>query len=359
MITNQTKDNDVPKVGVVIPSYNSRSDLESCLGSLKFSTYSNLSMIVVDNASGDGAAGYVRSHWPNILLIEQSTNTGFARACNRGVSELRKMKVKYVMLLNQDTTVHPRWAEPLVEYLENHAEVAAVQSLLLRADGRKINSAGNRIHFLGFGYTEGDGRSLGDSRVQKFLRGPVEITYASGAAAMIRMAAIEELSLFQDDFFMYHEDLDFGWRVRLAGYKSVLVPESRVYHRYEFHRSSKIKYEYGERNRLIVLLENYHILTLFMILPAWLLMEIGVVTMSLLKGWWAEKISGYLYVIKNLSAILKTRKLHQAMRTVKERAVVAGFSGVIAYQEEPSLLLRAVNPIFNLYWRIVRLFIVW
>ena len=359
MITNQIKDNGVPKVGVVIPSYNSWDDLKVCLDSLKLSTYTNLSIVVVDNASTDGSVGYARSHWPNIILIEEANNTGFARACNRGVSELKKMGVKYVMLLNQDTTVEPRWAEPLIEYLETHDEAAAAQSLLLRANGKEVNSAGNRIHFLGFGYAEGDGRSLADSRIQKFVRGPVEIVYASGAAVMIRMTIIEQLGLFQDDFFMYHEDLDFGWRVRLAGYKSVLVPESRVYHRYDFHRSSRIKYEYGERNRLIVLLENYHLLTLLLIFPAWLIMEIGVVTMSLLKGWWSEKFRGYLYVISNLPTIWETRRRHQALRHASERQIVSGFSGVIAYQDEPSLLLRTVNPIFGLYWRLIRILIVW
>lgn len=358
-MADQRQDNGRPAVGVVIPSYNSRGDLEICLNSLKSSTYQNLAIAVVDNASGDDSASYVRAAWPRVILLEQSYNTGFTSACNRGVSELKKLGVKYVMLLNQDTTVEPRWAEPLVEYLEGHAEAAAAQSLLLRADGVTINSVGNRIHFLGFGYAEGDGLSVGDSRAQKFLRGPVEINYASGAAAMIRMTIIEQLGLFQDNFFMYHEDLDFGWRVRLAGYKSVLVPASRVYHRYDFHRSSKIKYEFGERNRAIVLIENYHFLTLLFIFPAWLIMEVGVVTMSLLKGWWPEKIRGYFYVIKNLSAILETRKRHQAMRTAKERAVVAGFSGVISYQEEPSILLRAVNPLFSAYWRLIRLLIVW
>ena len=156
MAADPKKNSSLPRVGVVIPSYNGRDDLKACMDSLQLSTYQNLAIIVVDNCSVDGSADYVRSYWPDVILIEEASNTGFAKACNRGVSELKKFGIKYVMLLNQDTAVEPGWAEPLIGYLENHAEAAAAQSLLLRANGQEVNSVGNRIHFLGFGYAEGD-----------------------------------------------------------------------------------------------------------------------------------------------------------------------------------------------------------
>lgn len=347
-----------PPVGVVVPVFNGGDDLRRCLASLRQTTYPH-DLVVVDNHSTDDSVAYVRAHSP-ATLVTLPKNTGFAGACNRGVAELRRRGAAYVALLNQDATVEPDWLEPLVEYLDAHPEAAAAQALILRHDDPTvINSVGNQIHYLGFGYAVGDGLSIADTRAQRYLRAPREVTYASGAAVLIRVSAVERLGLFQDEFFMYHEDLDFGWRLRLAGLCAVLVPASRVYHRYDFYRSRRVKYEYGERNRLFVLLENYHWLTLLLIFPAWFVMEIGVVTVSILKGWWPEKFRGYRYVVAHLPAILETRRRHQALRRQAERAVVGGFAGDIRYQAYMPLGLRLANPFLRGYWRLVSALIVW
>ena len=357
-----TRNNDAAHksgVGVVIPCYNGRQYIQSCLQSLQESDSSGLVIVVVDNASTDGSVDYIENEFPEVTLLRQKQNIGFAAACNRGFNELIKRRVKYIMLLNQDTVVERGWEKPLVQCLESNSSVMAVQSLLERGDGQTVNSVGNRIHFLGFGYSEGDGRSLADTRVQRHLKQPMEIDYASGAAMMMRIEDTERLGLFQENFFMYHEDLDLGWRIRLTGGQSMLVPASRVRHLYDFHRSSKIKYEFGERNRLIVILENYHAMTILLIMPAWIFMEVGILAMSFINGWSVEKMRGYYYIFNHLPDILKRRRICQAARLSSERKVVSGFSGAIYYQENPSPLLKIVNPVFRLYWRLARFLILW
>ncbi len=212
---------------------------------------------------------------------------------------------------------------------------------------------------MGFGYAVGDGLPLDSEFLKKKISATSEVVYASGAALMIRASAIAQVGLFQDLFFMYHEDLDLGWRIRLAGMKSVLVPTSLVYHRYEFHRSTMIKYEYGERNRLLVLLENYRLGTLIVIFPAWLVMEIAVVAFSLKNGWFKQKLKGLWYTIDRMPDILATRKKHQALRVKRDRDIVWNFSGEILYQDDPTSLLFLANPFFRVYWNVMRHIIFW
>lgn len=349
-----------PSVGVVIPSYNGRADLERCLASLGLSTYPRLSVLVVDNGSADGSATMVREQYPLVTVDALAANRGFAGACNRGAGAFLARGFDYVALLNQDVVVEPGWVEPLVQYLEAHTDTASAQPLILLLNDRTVvNSLGNHIHYLGFGYAGGNGLALADSRAQRFLNAPTDITYASGAAVVLRAAHVRELGLFQDEFFMYHEDLDFGWRVRLAGYRNVLVPASQIYHRYDFHRSGPLKYEYGERNRLLVLLENYHALTLVLLFPAWLIMEVGVVATSLLRGWFGKKARGYAYVIVHWPEIRRVRRARQCQRRCSEREVVKTFAGDIRYQDNAPLLLSLVNPFLRAYWAVVRRCIVW
>ena len=358
---NQTiKNNHKPAVVIIIPSYNGLEDLRHCLNSIARSSYPNQKTIVVDNNSEPTVTAAVAAEFPWVELIALSKNTGFAGACAEAWTRVNKLGGPYALLLNQDALIEPNTLELLVGFLEKNVEVAAVQPIILRApENQLINSLGNCINYLGFGYSFGDGLNLHDKSVAHLLSKPSEIAYGSGAALLIRVSALKGQELFDRDFFMYHEDLDLGWRLRLLGLKSFLVPEARARHRYDFHRSSRIKYEYGERNRFMVLLQNYHWATLLAIFPAWLVMEIGVVAFSILHGWFGAKIKGYYYVWRYLPKILSRRRSIQKTRRLKERAVVNIWRGDILYQEGPSLMLSLLNPFFSLYWSLIKRIIYW
>ncbi|MFA5954726.1 MAG: glycosyltransferase family 2 protein [Patescibacteria group bacterium] len=348
------------RLAVVVPSFNGGNDLERCLEALMLSDYDNLEIILVDNHSSDVGVQRARAKYPTLNIIEHENNLGFTGACLRGYEEAKKIGAVYLALINQDCFVEASMFSQLIDYLEAHSEATAAQPLILLDQNRDVvNSAGNCIHYLGFGYSDREGTNMNSTAMQRYLKEPRRVAYASGAALVLKMLDLNQFGLFSEDFFMYHEDLDLGWRISLFGKQSVLVPSARAYHRYEFSRSTRIKYYYGERNRLIVLLENYHLATLLLIFPAWFVMEIGVVLFATLKGWLPLKLKGYLYVIVHFSEIMKERSRRQSMRKTKDRDVIRTMSAVVEYQTVPSLPLRIVNPLLAGYWRIIRSVIFW
>jgi len=224
----------------------------------------------------------------------------------------------------------------------------------LHDDKTKINSIGNEIHYLGFAYA-------GGHNTPDHVMEPKEVTYPSGAASLYDVQKLKEIGYFHPEFFMYHEDTDLGWRIWLAGYKCMLAPASVVYHKYEFSRSIK-KYFFMERNRYLVILQNYKLLTILLILPAGVLMDIMMFFYSFIAGFWKQemRVYGYFFKLSSYKKILKARKFVQARRKVGDREIVKRFVGVISFQDIQNPLLKyIVNPLFNLYWQIVRIFIRW
>jgi len=204
------------KIAILIVSYNGRVDLSECLSSLTRDSYESIDqyIYVVDNASNDGSIEYLEANWPHIHIIKSETNTGFSGGNNIGWNAIRFdiPDIDYLMLLNQDTIASRNFLEPLIEVMEHHQNVGSVQPLLkLYPEKHKINSLGNIIQFLGFGYSSFNG--FDETKVAVTDH---SINYASGSAVMLRRNAIDQVGLFDDFMFMYQEDLDLGWRLYLA-----------------------------------------------------------------------------------------------------------------------------------------------
>ncbi|MCX6785505.1 MAG: glycosyltransferase family 2 protein [Candidatus Komeilibacteria bacterium] len=340
------------KVAILIVNYNGQQYLPDLLESVfKYRPQSVFfETIVVDNASIDDSVAWLVKNYPQVTLLKQSENFGFAGGNNIGIKYALNKGYDYVMLLNQDTVVSQGYLDKLIEKIEAVPAAAAVQpKLLLYPLTDLVNSLGNVIHYLGFGYTA----------AKPILNN--EVNYCSGAACLISAAAFKKVGLFNEELFMYHEDLDLGWRFRLRGYKNLVEPKSAVYHKYEFSRSIK-KYYFLERNRFMVILQNYKIGTLVLILPALILMELGLFLFSFSNGWWLEKLKVYRYFfsLKNWQKIFKTRKQIQGHRSRPDRLIVKDFAGTIEHQEINSPLVAClVNPLFNAYWRIIKPLILW
>ncbi len=345
------------KVLIVVVTYNGADYIGDCLSSLALTTYSEdtFQVMVIDNASTDTTVASVKTHFPDVVLLEQKENLGFAKANNIGMRYGIDHGFKYVYLLNQDTVVEPSFLAEAVALAESNANIAAVQSkLLLFEDKTKINSIGNEIHYLGFGFAGG----------HKTVDRPLEqkqITYASGAAVLLRTSALQSVGLFNEDFFMYHEDTDLGWRLWLAGYRVMLAPASVIYHKYQFSRSIK-KFYYMERNRYLTILQNYDFKTLLLILPALALMDCAMFFYSFFAGWWREnlKVFSFFCKLSTWQQIQKTRQQVQGTRKLSDREVVEKFVGRIEFQDLSNPLLTYIaNPIFDTYWKVVRNFIRW
>jgi hypothetical protein len=219
-----------PLVSIIIVNYNGYKYLGTCLSSLLPTCYKNYEIIVVDNNSSDDSVKKIK-YYQNIFqdklkLISLKENTGFTGGNNSGLS---KAKGEYVVFLNNDTKVSPEWLSELVNVMEKRSEVGFAQSLLvlLGKGNCRIDSAGDFIDYFGRSSRRG-----GDwPEHMKAYSKVDEIFSGRGAALIIRMKIIEEIGSFDPLFFATYEDVDLCWRIRLRGYKGVLVPSSVVYHK--------------------------------------------------------------------------------------------------------------------------------
>ncbi len=342
------------RVLVVVVLYNSREYIAECFSSLTVSTQP-FDLLVIDNASTDGAADSVKEFAPNAEVISLTKNLGFAGGNNIGIDRAIAENYDFVYLLNHDTVVEPDFLSRAITLAKTNDRIGAVQSkLLLYQDKKHINSIGNEIHYLGFAYA--GGYQLPDEPLE-----PREVTYPSGAATLYRVSALREVGNFNPEFFMYHEDTDLGWRLWLAGWRCMLAPTSVVYHKYEFSRSIS-KYYYMERNRLWLLLSNYKLATLLVISPALFFMNTLLLGYSFIGGFWREEWRAYAFFLKPQSwqAVKRSRQHIARIRRVKDHDVVKRFTGIIVFQDVQNPLLRyIVNPLTQGYWEVVRRFIWW
>jgi len=219
------------KVTVVILNWNGKKWLEQFLPFVMKTTYPWFSVLLVDNGSEDDSLVFVRKHFPGVQILPLDRNYGFAEGNNKA---LRYVETPYVALLNSDVEVTPDWLEPLVEELDTHPEVAAVQPKIRawrqRDHFEYAGAAGGFLDKLGYPFCRGrmfdqveEDQGQYDQRM--------EIFWASGACCLIRKSAIDAAGgLFDPDFFAHMEEIDFCWRLHNFGYKVSFRPESVVYH---------------------------------------------------------------------------------------------------------------------------------
>ena len=251
--------------------------------------------------------------------------------------------------------------EPLVEHMERDKTIGLAQSLLLLYPEKNlVNAAGNAYHYLGFGFC----RQYRTPVNELTLPSVSDIAYASGAAVMLRADLLNHYGLWDKDFFLYHEDLEYAFRLRIAGYRAILVADSRFYHKYNFNKSIE-KFYWMERNRFAVLFLFFRIPTLILLAPMLLLLEVGLWLFALKNGWWRERARVYAYWTKKAhwQLWLDKRRFIQSLRKKSDRELLRFASPTIWFQETSvtsPLLTYVGNPLmFVYYWLIVRGLIWW
>ncbi|MDI3340792.1 MAG: glycosyltransferase family 2 protein [Sphaerobacter sp.] len=242
------------RVDVIIPTYNGRAHLAVCLPALARQTYRDFRVIVVDDASTDDTAELVRRVMPEATLLRLPCNSGLAVAINRA---LASSSAELVAFLNNDTEPEPGWLAALVAALDRHPDAAAVASKLRLFDRRDVlHSAGDTFSRRGVPNSRG---------VWEVDRGQYdseeEVFSACGAAALYRRAALEAVAaidghVLDPDFFMYCEDVDLAWRLRLLGYRIVFAPDAVVYHRLSATGGGPLASYYVARNTVAVLVKD-------------------------------------------------------------------------------------------------------
>ena len=219
---------------VVIVSYRSRELLRECLGSLRANPPScPMSIVVVDNASGDGTAAMVATDYPEVDLIASAENLGFARATNLGA---RRGSSPYLLALNPDTAVTAGALDTVISTLESHPDVAVVGPRLELPDGMLDHAAKRAFptplsalgHFTGLGRRRDADGALAAYRAPDVESGRVDAV--NGAFMLMRRSAFEAAGGFDDGYWMYMEDLDLSYRLAQAGWLSWYEPAATVRH---------------------------------------------------------------------------------------------------------------------------------
>ncbi len=222
------------KIFVVIPNWNGMDSLGACLDSLLIQTQPT-TIVVVENGSTDGSLEFVREKYPQVELVVNQTNLGFAGGVNSGITYAMKHGANAVALLNNDAVAHVDWLKHLVKAMETHPDVGITTSKLLSADKETIDSTGDIYTTWGLPFPRGRDEPNSDKYD--------EDTYVfggSGGASLYRTEMLEQIGLFDKDFFAYYEDIDISFRAQLAGWKVLYVPTSEAYHQHGT-TSSKIK----------------------------------------------------------------------------------------------------------------------
>lgn len=351
----------MPKVSIIITTWNSESHINGLFMSLLKMDYNKADwdLVIIDNHSTDSSKDLLLA-WQKKLhnlktIIYNTENRGFSPAYNQGIEIALKDKPDYIALLNDDTIVTPNWLSIIIEKMKADPQIGLAQPLLTRyPKSDKINSFGNCLHYLGFGFSYGENQPIKFFEQQKILN-DYEPAYLSFTAVVIKRQVIKQIGLLDPNYFAYHEDTDYCLRARLAGWKLLAAKHSIVHHKYQFpSKKNKKRYFYLERNRYYLVLKFFKLKTLLLITPACLIMEIGLIIFSIIRGFFWQRIHAYFWILKNFAKISRERKKIQSTRKTGDRKLYKFMSGKIEFQEINNPLLDIANPLLNLYFKLIK-----
>jgi len=363
---NPQKTESLPRVAVVTVLYRSEKFMPELLASVAEVDYprDRFEFHLVDNGAGDGSLAAARreierlgARLPPVVMHEPGGNVGFAKGNNLALRAALERGVDHAFLLNPDATFEPAALKEAVRVAESGSNVGSVQSLLvLGGDPEVVNSSGNHIHFLGFGYVGGYLRARRDVPAE-----PRDIAFSSGACVLLPAKVLRQVGLLDETLWLYHEDLDLGWRIRLAGLSNIVAPASVCRHHYEFSRSTS-KWYWMERNRWIVVLKNYRLATVLLLLPAMIVADCGLLLMSARAGWlgsklkslaWFARPSAWLYLWRGRRDVARLRR-------VPDRELLRHFVAVIDYPDFRSpVVTKVIEPVWKAMLATVRALVRW
>jgi GT2 family glycosyltransferase len=250
----------IPSVAVVILNWNGRNFLQKFLPSVLASTYTNIQVIVADNASTDDSIVFLQQHYPSVRIIINESNEGFAKGYN---SALQKVAADYFVLLNSDVEVKANWIEPIIQLMESDKTIAACQPKILAEQNKTAfeyaGACGGWIDK--FGYPFARGRVLENIETDNGQYEEAQPCFwASGAAMFVRAGVYKQLGGLDEYFFAHQEEIDLCWRMQLSGYKIYVQPASIVYHvgGGTLPQGNSKKTYLNFRNNLIMLYKNSH-----------------------------------------------------------------------------------------------------
>lgn len=306
-------------ISVIVLNYNGKQYLEKCFNSLVKQTFSPVELIMVDNGSSDGSVEYVRERFPDIKIIQNKKNYGFAEGNNIGVQSARG---KYIVLLNNDVTVPANWLAELYEVVRSGAVIG----------GSTIHNQGMPDSF----YKKNGTLNILGRNIPCVFSDLTKTFYASGCSLIFNKDLVGVP--FDKDYFAYQEDVYLGWKVRLQGGEIKHCPESIVNHlsseTAQRIGNSKITF-YRERNRLLNLFVFYQFKTILKIFPL-LISEVifrSMVIVAAPKKSFAGFINAIGWLVFNYSTVLKKRRKIQRIRSRDDREILKWMTSRLVWGE--------------------------
>lgn len=307
-------------ISVIIPNWNGKKFLKTCLDSLRKQTYQDIEIILVDNGSKDGSVLFTKENFPEVRILQFKENRGFSVAVNAGI---RISKGEYIALLNNDTETDPNWLYELKKALDTHQEVGLCASKLLFWDRRNvINSAGDSVSVSGYasniGFNQLDCERYNQER---------KIFGACAAAAIYRKEMLNQIGLFDEDYFSYYEDVDLDLRAQLRGYQCLYVPKAIVFHRTSgtTKRGSDLVIFHTERNVLFNLIKDIPLFFLLRFPFKIAHQSFYKLLLCFFRGQLPIWVDAKISAIPDLFKMFKKRREIQRNRTVSHKYLLSLF----------------------------------
>jgi len=305
-------------VSVIILNYNAGKLLLDCIESIKKSDYSNLEIIVVDNISSDNSQTICKEKFPDIKLIQNEKNFGYCEGNNIGIASA---KGEFVIILNPDTIVDKNWIKELILGYEKIGDGLFQPKIMSLHEDGIIQSTGNMIQIFGFGFARDKGEKISD-KDEEIER----VGYASGTCLFTSKKVLQKIGLFDKFLFLYHDDLDLGWRAAQMGINSYYIPKSKIFHveSYSLKWSSK-KFYWLERNRKYCLQTHYSKETYSQIKLSLFVVDLFVWMFYISKGFLGAKIRAELDIRKNREKIEKKYEELEKMKIISDKELIRYF----------------------------------
>ena len=323
-----------PLVSVIVLNYNAGELLLNCIESVKKSAYKNLEIIVVDNISTDKSQEICKEKHPDIKLIQNDENLGYCEGNNVGI---RNANGEFIVILNPDTVVEPNWLNHLMSAYNDFGEGLYQPKFFSLNEKLVLQGTGNMLHIFGFGFARDKGK-INEEKIESVEK----IGYASGTCLFTSKIVLGKIGLLDSFLFLYHDDLDLGWRAAHIGINSFYVPKSIIYHAesYSLKWGSK-KFYWLERNRKYCLLTHYSKETYAKMRLSLFLVDLCVWLFYLSKGFLGAKIKAELDIFRNRKSIKIRYDQLEKIKIVSDKELIKKFPDEIFVPKNVS------QPIFN------------
>lgn len=302
------------RYALIVVNWNSWDILSHCLEKLESQTFKNFDVLVADNASDQSAPDGLVARYPNVTLIQNQSNLGFAAANNQAVALLRD--AEWVALLNPDAFPEQDWLRQLIDAAEQNPGYSMFASRqLMDEDHHRLDGDGDVYHISGLVWREGHGR-----RKNEAAHAPAEIFSPCAAAALYRRDALTSVGGFDEDFFCYVEDVDLGFRMRLMGHRCLLVPDAVVHHigsATSGGQQGDFALYHGHRNLVWAYVKNMPGCLFWACLPLHLAMNLLTVLMFVLRG------KGEVILRAKRDALLGLRKMWSKRQEIQKCRVAS------------------------------------